>query len=111
MSKYPDNYKQSGCIPLLDMAQRQNGNFLTLAAMKKVAKILGTTEMKVFEVATFYTMFNREKVGKYFIQLCGTTPCMVCGSEEIKNTIMDHLGIEDGGIISVLWCTSFHYLH
>ncbi len=45
-------------------------------------------EVKVYEVASFYTMFNREPVGKYFIQLCGTTPCMICGSEDIKNTIM-----------------------
>ena len=83
----------SGCIPILDLAQRQNGNFLTLNAMNKVAEILEMAPMRVYEVATFYTMFNREKVGKYFIQLCGTTPCMICGSEEIKATIEDHLGI------------------
>merc|ERR1719172_283179 len=52
--------------------------------------------MRVYEVATFYTMFNREPVGKYFIQLCGTTPCMVCGSEAIKKAIEDHLGIQEG---------------
>jgi hypothetical protein len=49
------------------------------------------------QVATFYTMFNKQRVGKYFIQLCGTTPCMVCGSEEIKKTIETELGIHDGG--------------
>lgn len=65
--------------------------------MEKVAKIVGQHEMKVYEVATFYTMFNREKRGKHFIQLCGTTPCMVCGSEDIKKTIMDELGIKNGG--------------
>ena len=96
LSKYPDNYKQSAMIPLLDLAQRQNSNFLTLSAMNKVAKILDVAPMRVYEVATFYTMFNREKVGKYFIQLCGTTPCMICGSEEIKETIEQHLGIHDG---------------
>lgn len=68
-----------------------------MAAMDKVAKIVGQPAIKVYEVATFYTMFNREKRGKYFIQLCGTTPCMVCGSEEIKKTIMEELGIHDGG--------------
>lgn len=52
--------------------------------------------MQVYEVATFYTMFNRAHVGKYFIQLCGTTPCMACGSEEIKQTITDHIGIKNG---------------
>lgn len=65
--------------------------------MEKVAKIVGQHEMKVYEVATFYTMFNREKRGKHFIQLCGTTPCMMCGSEDIKKTIMDELGIKNGG--------------
>jgi NADH:ubiquinone oxidoreductase subunit E len=60
----------------------------------QVAKILELSPIKVYEVATFYTMFNRTKVGKYFIQLCGTTPCMICGSEEIKKTIEDHLHIQ-----------------
>lgn len=96
LGKYPQNYKQSGILPLLDLAQRQVGNFLPLAAMNKVAEICEVPPMRVYEVAAFYTMFNREKVGKYFIQLCGTTPCMVCGSEEIKNTITDYLGIHDG---------------
>lgn len=93
LDRYPVNYKRAGIIPLLDLAQRQNGGWVPLAAMMKVAKCCEVTTMDVLEVATFYTMFNREKVGKYFIQLCGTTPCMICGSEEIKKTIEDHLGI------------------
>lgn len=97
LGKYPSNYKQSGIIPLLDLAQRQNGGWLPVAAMDKVASVVGVAPMRVYEVATFYTMFNREKRGKYFIQLCGTTPCMICGSEDIKQTICDHLGIKDGG--------------
>lgn len=64
--------------------------------MDKVAKILDMPPIRVYEVASFYTMFNRTKVGKYFIQLCGTTPCMICGSEEIKKTIEDHLHIKEG---------------
>eukprot|EP00753_Platysulcus_tardus_P016834 PLAT6071.1.p1 GENE.PLAT6071.1~~PLAT6071.1.p1 ORF type:complete len:275 (+),score=142.72 PLAT6071.1:93-917(+) len=96
LAKYPKNYKQSGTIPLLDLAQRQCGNWLPLAAMNKVADVLDMDPMRVYEVATFYTMFNRSKVGKYFIQLCGTTPCMVCGSEDIKRTIEGKLGIADG---------------
>ena len=59
----------------------------------QVASVMNVPEMRVYEVATFYTMFNREPVGKYFIQLCGTTPCMICGSEEIKKTIENHLNI------------------
>lgn len=96
LSRYPENYRQAGIIPLLDLAQRQAGGWLPLAAMDKVAKVVGVAPVRVYEVATFYTMFNREKVGKYFIQLCGTTPCMVCGSEEIKKTIEDHLHIKEG---------------
>jgi NADH dehydrogenase (ubiquinone) flavoprotein 2 len=96
LAKYPANYKQSGIIPLLDLAQRQNGGWLPVAAMDKVAQICGVKPSRVYEVASFYTMFNRQKVGKYFIQLCGTTPCMICGSEDIKQTIEKHLGIKNG---------------
>lgn len=96
LNKYPNNYKQSGIIPLLDLAQRQNGGWLPVAAMDKVAKIVECAEVRVYEVASFYTMFNREKVGKYFIQLCGTTPCMICGSEDIKKAIQNHLGLKPG---------------
>ena len=123
MGRYPENYKQAAIIPLLDLAQRQHGGWLPLAAMDKVAKVVDVNPIRVYEVATFYTMFNREKVGKYFIQvmlsfdirglifldmltncsrftlyncaqLCGTTPCMICGSEEIKKTIENHLHIK-----------------
>lgn len=96
LNRYPKNYQQAGIIPLLDLAQRQHGGWLPIAAMDKVANVVGVAPIRVYEVATFYTMFNREKVGKYFIQLCGTTPCMVCGSEEIKKTIENHLGITEG---------------
>jgi len=96
LARYPNNYKQAGIIPLLDLAQRQCGGWLPLVAMNKVAQIVGTAPINVYEVATFYTMFNREKVGKYFIQLCGTTPCMINGSEDIKKTIEDYLGIHEG---------------
>lgn len=96
LDRYPENYKASAIIPLLDLAQRQHGGWLPLAAMNKVARIVDVKPIQVYEVATFYTMFNREKVGKYFIQLCGTTPCMICGSEEIKKTIENNLGIQEG---------------
>jgi len=61
LGKYPSTFKQSGIIPLLDLAQRQHGGWLPVAAMDKVAKIVGVAPMRVYEVATFYTMFNREK--------------------------------------------------
>ena len=61
------------------IAQKQSENFLTLAAMNKVAKVLEMEPMQVYEVASFYTMFNRTKLGKYHLQVCGTTPCMLRG--------------------------------
>ena len=67
MSYYPDNYKASAVIPVLLIAQKQNNNFLTLSAMNKVAKVLEMAPMQVFEVASFYTMFNRQKLGKYHL--------------------------------------------
>ena len=79
LDKFPENYKSSAVIPVLFIAQKQNNNFLTLSAMHKTAKILEMTPMQVYEVASFYTMFNRTKVGKYHLQVCGTTPCMIRG--------------------------------
>jgi NADH dehydrogenase (ubiquinone) flavoprotein 2 len=98
LKKYPSNYKQSGVIPLLYIAQEQDGanNWLPLNAMNKIAETLDMPAIRVYEVASFYTMFNREPVGKYHIQLCGTTTCMVKGAPEIKEAIMKHCGIKDG---------------
>jgi NADH dehydrogenase (ubiquinone) flavoprotein 2 len=96
LAKYPDHYKRAAMIPLLDLAQRQHGGFLPITAMQKVAAICECPPARVYEVASFYTMFNRTKVGTYFIQLCGTTPCMICGSEDIKNAIYQELGIRNG---------------
>ena len=79
LTKYPANYRESAVIPVLFVAQKQNNNFLTLSAMNKVAKVLHMSPIQVYEVASFYTMFNRTKVGKYHLQVCGTTPCMLRG--------------------------------
>jgi hypothetical protein len=95
-TSHPVHYKQAAMIPLLDLAQRQAGGWLPLAAMHKVAQICEVAPVRVYEVASFYTMFNRTPVGKYFIQLCGTTPCMICGSEDIKGAIEEYLGIKNG---------------
>ena len=96
LAKYPPEYRASGIMPILDLAQRQNDNWIPLAAMNKIAQILECAPMRVYEVASFYTMYNREPVGRFFIQLCGTTPCQLCGAELIKQSIMDHLDIHDG---------------
>lgn len=93
LKKYPDNYKSSACIPTLFIAQKQNDNFLTLSAMNKVAKVLEMTPMQVYEVAAFYTMFNRTKVGKYHLQVCGTTPCMVRGVSDPRFNLLTYFGL------------------
>lgn len=67
ISRYPVNYKRSAVIPLLDLAQKQNGGWIHLGVMNKIAEILEMPEIRVYEVATFYTMFNRSKIGKYHI--------------------------------------------
>lgn len=81
---------------MLYLAQEQSGNWVTLAAMNKIAKILDMTEIEVYEVASFYSMFNREPVGKFHLQVCGTTPCMVCGARDIIKTIEKECGIVKG---------------
>lgn len=96
MKKFPSNYKQSAIMPLLYIAQEQGDNWLPLSAMNKIAEFLDVPAIKVYEVATFYTMYNRTPVGKYHIQLCGTTPCMVRGAKSIKQAITDHVGIKEG---------------
>jgi len=96
LAKYPEGYKKSAVMPLLDLAQRQVGGWLPLAAMNKVAKVIDVPPMAVYEVATFYTMFNRKPVGKHFIQVCGTTPCELRGASKILKTCEQHLGIHKG---------------
>mmetsp|Transcript_490 Transcript_490/g.537 ORF Transcript_490/g.537 Transcript_490/m.537 type:complete len:278 (+) Transcript_490:79-912(+) len=96
LSQYPTNYKQSAVIPLLDLAQQQNDGWVPISAMNKIAEMLEIAPMRVYEVSTFYTMFNRQKVGKYHVLVCGTTPCMIRGSREIEEALLNHLGIEKG---------------
>ena len=97
LARYPTNYKRSAIIPLLNIAQIQNKGHLTLSAMNKVAEIVDTPGIRVYEVATFYTMFNRSKMGKYHLMVCGTTPCMVRGANKLKEAICNHLGISEYG--------------
>lgn len=95
VANYPEGHKAAAVIPVLDLAQRQHG-WLPISAMNKVADMLGMAQMRVYEVATFYTMFNREPVGKYHIQICTTTPCMLRDSDSILNTIKKSLNIGVG---------------
>ncbi|KAJ1726107.1 NADH:ubiquinone oxidoreductase 24 [Coemansia biformis] len=95
IAKYPPQYKKAAMIPLLHLAQKQNG-WTSISVMNYVAKLLEVPPMRVYEVATFYTMFNRNPVGKYFLQVCTTTPCQLCGASKIVETIESHLGIKVG---------------
>ena len=83
IKKYPKNRKASAVLPLLYLVQNQNDNWIPLAAIKYVAKLLDMPYMKVYEVVTFYSMFNLTPVGKYFVQICTTTPCMIRGANKI----------------------------
>eukprot|EP00171_Calliarthron_tuberculosum_P019876 IDg19876t1 len=90
LAKYPKNYKASAVISLLDLAQRQCDGWLPLAAMNKVARVLDMAQIRVYEVASFYTMFNRERVGRYNVQVCCTTPCMIRGSYDVLDAVKRH---------------------
>lgn len=94
-ANYPEGHKVAAVIPILDLAQRQHG-WLPIAVMNTVARLLDVSRMRVYEVATFYTMFNRSPVGRFHLQICTTTPCMLCDSTGILDTIKHKLNIEVG---------------
>lgn len=96
IAKYPAGKQQSAVMPLLTLAQQQNANWLPKAAMDHVADMLGMPPVRVYEVASFYTMYNLEPVGKYLIEVCTTTPCWLRGSDTIVDTCKNKLGIELG---------------
>jgi len=83
IQNYPEKKKQSAVMALLFLAQRQNNNWIPLTAMKYIAKFLEMPYIKVYEVATFYSMYNLAPVGDYFVQVCTTTPCMIRGAYEL----------------------------
>jgi len=91
ISKYPKERKQSAVMALLNIAQIQNDNWITLAAIKNIAEILVMPYIKVYEVATFYSMFNLSPVGKYFVQVCTTTPCMIRGAKQITDACKKYI--------------------
>jgi NADH-quinone oxidoreductase subunit E len=97
IAKYPAGRRASAVLPLLDLAQRQHGGWLPRAAMDRVAELLGMAPIRVYEVATFYTMFNLRPVGRYLLQACTTTPCWLRGSEQVVSTCERKLGISVGG--------------
>ncbi|MDE1904328.1 MAG: NADH-quinone oxidoreductase subunit NuoE [Alphaproteobacteria bacterium] len=96
IAKYPAGRQASAVLPLLDLAQRQHDNWLPRAAMDTVADMLGMPRIRVYEVATFYTMFNLKPVGKHFFQICTTTPCWLRGSDDVVAACKKKLGIGIG---------------
>ena len=96
LAKYPAERKASAVMPLLDLAQRQHDNWIPMKAIEVIAQRLDMAQIRVLEVASFYTMFNLKPVGKYFLQVCGTTPCMLRGSDDVIRCIKDKLNIGSG---------------
>lgn len=94
LAKYPTERKKSAVMPLLDLAQRQNANWISKDVIACIAEILEMPEIKVYEVASFYTMYNLKPVGKYLLQFCRTTPCMLRGIDQIIKDCKEKLGIE-----------------
>ena len=92
IAKYPPGRQRSAVIALLWRAQEQSGYWLPKAAIEAVARMLDMPNIRVLEIATFYTMFNLEPVGRYYVQLCGTTPCMLRGAEELKAALRKRVG-------------------
>ncbi|KAF3057992.1 NADH-ubiquinone oxidoreductase 24 kDa subunit, mitochondrial [Daldinia childiae] len=97
LKRYPPQYKKAAVMPLLDLGQRQHG-FTSISVMNEIARILEMPPTRVYEVASFYTMYNRTPVGKFHVQACTTTPCQLggCGSDAIVKAIKEQLGIKQG---------------
>ncbi len=95
ITKYPPGRQQSAVIPLLWRAQQQAGGWLPQKAIEAVAEMLGMAKIRVLEVATFYTMFNLSPVGRFHVQFCGTTPCMLRGADRLKKVLHHRIGHEN----------------
>lgn len=96
IAKYPAGKQASACMPLLDLAQRQNDGWLPRAAMDHVAEVLAMEPIRVYEVATFYTMYNLKPVGKHHVQVCTNLPCWLRGSDEISSACKRVAGVGFG---------------
>jgi NADH-quinone oxidoreductase E subunit len=97
IAKYPQGSQQSAVLPLLHLAQEQHGGWLPRSVLDHVADTLAMPRIRVYEVATFYDMYNIQPVGRTQVRVCTTTPCWLCGSDDIVRACKDALGIEVGG--------------
>ena len=105
VSKYPKGKQQSAVMALLYIAQKQNDNWIPLAAMKYIGKFLDMPYIKVYEVATFYTMYNLAPVGKHFIQVCTTTPCMIRGAKKLVEACKEKISENESELSSDKSCS------
>ena len=96
IARYPEGKQKSALIPVLHIAQQENGGWLSAEAMDYVASLLNLLPIEVYEVATFYSMYNLKPVGKYMFEVCQTGPCMLNGSDQIIDYIKEKLGINAG---------------
>ena len=105
ISKYPKGKQQSAVMALLYIAQKQNDNWIPLAAMKYIGKLLDMPYIKVYEVATFYSMYNLAPVGKYFVQVCTTTPCMIRGANHLVEACKEKISQNESELSSDKNCS------
>tara|TARA_B110000444_G_C18648587_1_gene504938 strand:+ start:100 stop:708 length:609 start_codon:yes stop_codon:yes gene_type:complete len=105
ISKYPKGKQQSAVMALLYIAQKQNDNWIPLAAMKYIGKFLDMPYIKVYEVATFYTMYNLSPVGNYFVQVCTTTPCMIRGAYKLVEACKEKISEKENELSENKTCS------
>jgi len=105
VAKYPKGKEQSAVMALLYIAQKQNSNWIPLVAMKYIGKFLDMPYIKVYEVATFYTMYNLAPVGKHFIQVCTTTPCMIRGAYKLVEACKEKISENENELIKEKNCS------
>ena len=105
IKNYPAGKQQSAVMALLYLAQKQNNNWIPLAAMKYVAKFLSMPYIKVYEVATFYSMYNLSPVGKYFFQICTTTPCMIRGAYDLVKACKEKISNKENELSKDKTCS------
>ena len=105
IKKYPNNRKASAVLALLYLVQKQNENWIPLAAIKYVSQLLNIPYIQVYEVSTFYSMFNLSPVGKYFVQICTTTPCMIRGAKKIVDVCKKNISKNQNELSSNKLCS------
>ena len=105
IKNYPEGKQQSAVMALLYIAQKQNDNWIPLASMKYIAKLLKMPYIKVYEVATFYTMYNFAPVGKYHIQVCTTTPCMIRGAYDLIKVCKEKISDNENELLKTKNCS------